>query len=235
MPRRNPADVAVAATTLLGLPCRPYDARLWHGTTLPVWRSVRDGGRLGLPRDGHRSDPGDFGKAVYLTRNILEARGYARDGTFVRARVRLRHALILDFRRDRAACQAWYHARELAWGSPIHGDVAGFRALESLEPVLDREERRLALHSYPEQGHNSGPCSLWARRRGSLSESRRTRGDRQSQHVRRGHPWSRPGVRGCPGSDVPGPVSRCDRGTRPEPAEICSLTARVCPHRAKWR
>lgn len=120
-------------------PIISYDQYLWHGTSLTQWKAIRDGAKLSLPlEDAHRSDPGDFGKAVYMTDDSDEALFYSKDTKthIVRARIKLNKALLLDFKNQKSEAKAWREGKEREWGSTIHGDLRLF------DPDLPHEEYR---------------------------------------------------------------------------------------------
>lgn len=112
---------------------------MWHGVgDAEAWRRVCDGEGLQLPTK-HVHDVGDYGLGIYLTSSKFRARVYAVaarmtiDGKrylgLVKARVRLRNALHLDWRSRHAmdpmsvAYETIEKLRE-AYGDPLHGSDA---------------------------------------------------------------------------------------------------------------
>lgn len=102
----------------------PYETWAWHGMAEPeAYEAVCTGREtLKISGDAFAHDPGDFGRAVYLTEEKAVAKAYAatigRTRAVVRAKARLERAIWLDFRKKRD--EAWRFLEEM---TARHGDT----------------------------------------------------------------------------------------------------------------
>jgi hypothetical protein len=103
---------------------------MWHGVSgAESWKRICEGEGLRLPTV-HAHDVGDYGRGVYFTSSLVRARIYSRrlDGHYpiVRAYVRLKNAIILDWSKGQAmhpespAFQT-VEALRREYGDPLHG------------------------------------------------------------------------------------------------------------------
>ncbi len=109
---------------------RSFQRYLWHGVgSLAAWQSICAGEGLRLPT-AHAHDVGDYGRGVYFTTSLVRAKIYSKrlNGHYpiVRAYIRLRNALVLDWSRGQAMHPEYpafqtVEAIRKAYGDPLHG------------------------------------------------------------------------------------------------------------------
>jgi len=103
---------------------------MWHGVGgAEAWRTICDGEGLRLPKV-HAHDVGDYGRAVYFTSSLVRAKIYSKrlNGHYpiVRAYVRLKNALVLDWSKGQAMHPESPAFQIVDWlrknyGDPLHG------------------------------------------------------------------------------------------------------------------
>lgn len=103
---------------------------MWHGVSgAEAWKAICEGEGLRLPTR-HAHDVGDYGRAVYFTNSLVRAKIYSKrlNGHYpiVRAYVRLKNALVLDWSKGQAMhpeSPAFQIVEELRrrYGDPLHG------------------------------------------------------------------------------------------------------------------
>jgi hypothetical protein len=156
---------------------------LWHGVgSAAAWDSICAGEGLKLPvHHSHVHDIGDYGRAVYFTTSLVRAKIYSKrlNGHYpiVRAYVRLRNALILDWSTSGLVMHSSsptfqdVERLRLAYGDPLHGTdasraAAAVRWREGL--LADGIDGIVAMHSNdmevvvyrPEDAIRSYTCML---------------------------------------------------------------------------